>query len=601
MPNSISILCVHGVGHGDVDPELVPSWTGAITRAIQRWNPNLTPTLDFLDYDKLFEDAPHNPLTYAEAFARLLASGVTQAIGGLFRRERGLLDLPKQARWTAGMVAQWVSDEALRRKSRDRLLAAMHARPYDAVFAHSLGSLVCYDTFRRNPAAIGGKVFASFGSQIGNACLRDAFAGRIEPLDAARWYHLFNRHDHVFTAPLNIHDERFVQLLTPFDKPSDIINHDPAWYLGHEVAGAVLWRALAGARDTTAMTAGARTFRQLAATPQRRALLVGINEYPNAADRLEGCVNDVYLMSATLQESGFQPEEIRVVLDDRATAEGILERLHWLLDEVEEGGERVLFYSGHGAQMPAYGIRDEPDHLSECLVPYDFDWTPQRAILDKQFKEFYSQLPYGSHFVAVFDCCHAGGMHRDGARRVRGLSPPDDIRHRMLKWNPELRMWQEREFKPPNATLAASGDREAYLGASGCCHRIGRGVELRTLPNRQYDKTRAELGHHGPYQPVIFEACREAQLSYEYRHGVTSYGAFTYTLVETLRASRQRGRNLTFEQACRTTGERLAKLGYAQTPALLGPKSVLSRPIPWSRATQPARRRGKTGGRRPRR
>ena len=52
-------------------------------------------------------------------------------------------------------------------------------------------------------------------------------------------------------------------------------------------------------------------------------------------------------MSAMLQECGFAPEEIRMVLNERATAKGILDRLHWLLDDLQSGDERVLFYSGH--------------------------------------------------------------------------------------------------------------------------------------------------------------------------------------------------------------------------------------------------------------
>ena len=37
---SYNILCVHGVGHGDDDPQLVPTWTDAITKNIQRWDPD---------------------------------------------------------------------------------------------------------------------------------------------------------------------------------------------------------------------------------------------------------------------------------------------------------------------------------------------------------------------------------------------------------------------------------------------------------------------------------------------------------------------------------------------------------------------------------
>jgi hypothetical protein len=45
--------------------------------------------------------------------------------------------------------------------------------------------------------------------------------------------------------------------------------------------------------------------------PRRRALLVGINEYPDPSDRLEGCVNDVFLMSSLLQESGYAAPDRR--------------------------------------------------------------------------------------------------------------------------------------------------------------------------------------------------------------------------------------------------------------------------------------------------
>ena len=34
----------------------------------------------------------------------------------------------------------------------------------------------------------------------------------------------------------------------------------------------------------------------------------------------------------------------------------------------------------------------------------------------------------------------------------------------------------------------------------------------------------------GPYLPLIIEACGEDEFSYEYRHGATSHGAFTFSL-----------------------------------------------------------------------
>ena len=278
-----------------------------------------------------------------------------------------------------------------------------------------------------------------------------------------------------------------------------------------------------------------------------------------------------------------EPEEICVVLDERATTAGIMERMHWLLDDVPPGGERVLFYSGHGAQLPSFNLGGEVDHLDECLVPWDFDWNPVHAIRDKQFVELYSQLGYDTRFVSIFDCCHSGGMTRDGGPRVRGLTPPDDIRHRVIRWNARLQMWQARALPTPNRSLARSKVGDDYLGSNGATHRLCRGVDLRGLENRKYDRERKLLRHKGPYLPVILEACGEDQLSYEYRDGAASFGAFTFSLAKELRQSRGDGRNLSFEALVKQTAARLQALDYTQVPSLVGPPKIIRQAIPWAK------------------
>jgi hypothetical protein len=78
-------------------------------------------------------------------------------------------------------------------------------------------------------------------------------------------------------------------------------------------------------------------------------------------------------------------------------------------------------------------------------VPYDFAWTKETAITDDDFYHLYVDLPYGARFFAIFDCCHSAGMTRDGMRKIRGITPPDDIRHRMLEWDARQQIWRERE------------------------------------------------------------------------------------------------------------------------------------------------------------
>jgi hypothetical protein len=317
--------------------------------------------------------------------------------------------------------------------------------------------------------------------------------------------------------------------------------------------------------------------------PPRRALLVGINAYPDPANRLEGCVNDVFLMSSVLQECGFAAEDIRVVLDERATAAGILERLHWLLDGTAADAQRFFYYSGHGAQLPSYGVYGKIERIDACLVPYDFAWSRETAITDDGLVDLYSQLPYKAHFMMVLDSCYSGGMTR-GDPRIRGLDPPDDIRHRMLRWDREAQMWVPRDLPPANKDLAESEAGKLYLGTSGALRPLGRAASLRTLPNARYDQVCKDLKHKGPFLPIIYEACGEKEFAYEYRHGVTSYGAFTYALAANLRRHEAAGHAVSFSKLLDETAKTLATHNYDQHPLLVGPRPLLKKPIPWQRS-----------------
>lgn len=581
----LKLLCVHGIGHQEADPNFQSSWRAAIGQAVGSIDPQCEYAIDFFQFDDLIDKSSASGLAYTAAFLRLLSSFVVNGVGDELRSARGFGDVPEVFKRTVVMVAKWVANDDLRATLRAEFAMAVGASEYDAVLAHSLGSLICYDTLAHQPDLLNKGTLVTFGSQIGHPAIRDLFAGRIQMPDLGRWTHLYNPDDHVLTAPIRIIDEKFKQIDEPFDIPNDLLNHDATWYLSHRNTVDSVWRALVGAEDSAsrALVATAK-FKTELHRPNKRALLIGINDYPDPANRLEGCVNDVFAMSALLQDSTFEPDEIRIVLNERATRSAILDRLHWLLDGVKKGDQRFLFYSGHGAQIPGYDAQGKPDHIDECLVPYDFDWSLDHAIIDKQFCELYSQLPYDSWFVAVFDCCHSGGMSRAGGPLVRGLSPPDDIRHRALQWDQTLRMWVPRPFEPLNKSLFASRQGQAYLGQNGAVRRLGRASTLRTFDNRVFDRTCGALRHEGPFLPILMEACGEEQLSYEYRDGGASYGAYTFCLTRTLAENRIQKRNLTFAKLHETVSAKLKTLKYGQTPGLLGAKDLLGEQIPWTRS-----------------
>jgi len=166
--------------------------------------------------------------------------------------------------------------------------------------------------------------------------------------------------------------------------------------------------------------------------------------------------------------------------------------------------------------------------------------------------------------------------------RARGINPPVDVRHRALRCNSDLQMRVDRDIEAANRSLARSRAREDYLGANGATRRLGRAVALRSLSNARYDRERRQLRHKGAYLPIILEACQEEELAYEYRDGANPYGAFTFSLVRVLRDPRRRGAP-TFTNLAKQTADRLQKLGYQQTPALVGPRPLLGKPIPWKK------------------
>lgn len=598
MAKSLKIMCVHGLGdHRQSDWQI--AWPKAVRSAIPGAL-DLELEFVFVTYDDIFEKVKLSPWETAAAAAKLLASGVTSA----FSRQKGFLgDISEKVRWTAGYVVAWVEDDSFKAKSRKRILDALAEHQPDVVVAHSLGTLVTYNAFTHTDAKapaiasiLARATYVTFGSQINNPfVIKNTTNGRVQEVAVRFWHHLYNKHDDIFTAPiLNWNAPNFRQTDTPFDLEG-VGDHDATGYLGHRNTSNNVWSPLAvamvGGRSfgpPTQVSAATTTAIAKGKAPpkphkvKRRALLVGINDYPDPSNRLEGCINDVFTMSSVLQECGFQPEEIRTCLDSRATAEGILDRLGWLLDGAGPGDELVFYYSGHGARIPEYGDNFEPDRHMETLVPWDFDWTPGRAISDDQIWQLYSQLSYDTRFVMIFDCCHSGGIHRDGGARARGITPPDDIRHRELKWDSKTQMWVQRDFTRINKDFAPKKEAalaDRYFGKNGTTERLGRASMVRGLTSAQYQAVKASAPESalGPYLPLIIEACGEEQLSYEYRHGAISHGAFTFSLANILR----RRKSLTFEALVEQTRAQLEDLKYDQKPQILGPMEILGAKVPW--------------------
>mgnify|MGYP005840198155 CR=1 FL=1 len=585
------------------------------------------PVVEFVGfaYDDIFAGTEVSWLEAWNAFVKLLGSGITS----LFRRGRnvpgGEPSLSPSARdlrdrgwwsrakhdihWSAGYVVAWLEDRQFRAATRRRLLSALEAVKPDVVLAHSLGSLIAYEALATSPRPSNGSRwpfrFVSLGSQLGNSFVKHNLSpGGLRPLNVANWLHLYNREDQVFTAPIHFRDPsaRFRQVETYFNI-TGWADHSATCYLKHPATVEALWRPLLpGARAGTRAPAGATTGTRVRMVTgrestggrgrgglirrvtrhRRKALLVAINQYADPSSNLEGCVNDAYLVSALLQENGYRPDDIRMVTDCRATTAGILERLAWLIEDARGGDERLFYYSGHGAQLPTYGEGDAVDGRDETLVPHDFDWSPARRITDDTIFDLYADLPYNLKLTMVFDCCHSGGIHRSGMPRARGLNPPDDIRHRELRWTRSPRgggLWQPRDVGHVIDPRKLGGDRrraELFCGEDGDVRRLGRGIAARASIDPALKRRFKQASQpYGPYLPVIVEACAEHELAFEYRHGAERFGAFTYHLVQAVR--RSPGGSL--RRAVAVAGQTLRRLKFDQSPVVLSPKRRAQQPL----------------------
>jgi len=168
-----------------------------------------------------------------------------------------------------------------------------------------------------------------------------------------------------------------------------------------------------------------------------KLLLVGINTYPSAP--LSGCVNDTLDVS-DLMPKQYQVNEdnIRLLLNERATKIAIMERLWWLVDGVKPGDRLYFHFSGHGSQTAERSGQGEVDQLAEIICPYDMAWDPDHYITDAELYEVFKNVPEGVKFNWASDSCHSGGLasidrmfHNPPVQKARFWAPPVDIQWRI--------------------------------------------------------------------------------------------------------------------------------------------------------------------------
>jgi len=261
--------------------------------------------------------------------------------------------------------------------------------------------------------------------------------------------------------------------------------------------------------------------------PVKKALLVGINVYkPELNANLQGCVNDVETMRKLLVgDFKFLPENVRILVDERATKQGILDRLKWLLDGAKEGDELVFHYSGHGSQVRDRDGDELEDQLDEILCPHDLDWDD--PLTDDRLAELFKQLPKGVYLTMLCDSCHSGTISKSISKIHRNTSKsinaPFDIQARAYGM-----------ILPKNKIGKKDKGTQRHILVSGC----------------KDNQTSADAYIDGKYQ-----------------------GAFTWALTKTIRENPDIQWNQAHEKIVETLN------GYSQEPQLSGDANVIFRKV----------------------
>ncbi|MGE3798442.1 MAG: caspase family protein, partial [Thermomicrobiales bacterium] len=140
----------------------------------------------------------------------------------------------------------------------------------------------------------------------------------------------------------------------------------------------------------------------------KRAVCIGINDYPDEDNDLNGCVNDARAWASLLTEHfDFDAENVRVIEDSEATKANMVAALERLLRGAEEGDVLVFTNSSHGSYV-ADTTGDEPVY-DEIICPYDIK---DSVLRDDELREIFSTLPEGVSLTAILDNCFSGTATR---------------------------------------------------------------------------------------------------------------------------------------------------------------------------------------------
>jgi len=266
----------------------------------------------------------------------------------------------------------------------------------------------------------------------------------------------------------------------------------------------------------------------------KRAVCIGINDYPGTYNDLGGCVNDAHDWADVLTDEFGFGKDVQIITDSAATKDKIVKALEDLVTRSERGDIAVFTYSGHGTWVPDRGEPDECDNRDEAICAHDGN------ILDDEIREVIRRMKSGVRLTVISDSCHSGGVTRAMLARARARTTDAE----------------SADTAPKPRYMPPEDDRGA--------------LRTELIPVRK-----RFLYPESDMQEILISGCNATEYSYDAVIGGRHNGAMTALAIRVIKSNP----SMTYREFHEELRELLPSTRYPQSPQLEGSDDNKNRPL----------------------
>ena len=304
-----------------------------------------------------------------------------------------------------------------------------------------------------------------------------------------------------------------------------------------------------------------------ATMPNKKALVVAIDDYGGPPNNLPSCIADGNAISRLLQSS-YNIRDIHTLFDAKATVGNVERELDWLVSDAKPDDRLVFFYSGHGYTKLTNGV------MEEFLVLRDESGKPALWVDDKLVAKT-QNIPTGA-LTVLLDCCFAGGNFKfvfdptgtapdAEIAQVKAYQPPAEEQAKAF----EALARKPAEDKPTRVTAyrrfgcGTAATMQALSSVFAAPASASSGTARAAAPKALSDPSEAPQPE---MNALLISACLETETAAASTSKTGGLSAFTHCMLKSVQSL---GNRRTASEVFNRTATNLKTLGFRQTPLIL--------------------------------